>query len=383
MNSNIIVCNVDEEGRFGGPERRIIQVAKALYNYNIETIILYPKIDSGVFRNKIKEADVLGVSWNMTRLSKEKKILTRYTFLFFIELLGLVYFFKKRKIDLVHINGSYQFKVAIAARLAGVPAVWHLNDTFAPSILKKLFHVLAPFCVNGFIVAGKRVGSYYFDGTCLMKKPVQEIHAPVDMSIFNPFRFPEVSYLETNKNVVIGTVSGVNPAKGLEFFIDAAGEILKVCPDVRFVVAGAVLSSQKKYYEMIQAKLVNFEHDKIVFCGLIDNVPEFLSTLDICLFSSVTEASPTSIWEAMAMAKPIVTTDVGSVNQHIEDGVSGFIVPVRDSKKLAERTLELINNPLMRKKFGIAARKSSEKNLDINSAAFKHNNIYRKILQHK
>jgi glycosyltransferase involved in cell wall biosynthesis len=388
MNRNIHrkkikICNVDEEGRFGGPERRIIQVAKALSSYNVDTVILFPKLDSGVFRSKIAEAGVHGVSWPMTRLSKEKKILIRYALFFWLEILGYIVFFKKRKIELVHVNGSYQFKVAIAARLAGAPVVWHLNDTFAPSILRRVFHAVAPLCAKGFIIAGKRVGSYYLDGTALAKKPVMEIHAPVDMSFFDPSRYPEETEDDKRKDVVIGTVSGVNPAKGLEYFIDAAGEILKTCPGARFMVAGAVLSSQKKYYEMIQEKLGKFDPEKIEFCGLIDDVPGFLSKLDICLFSSVTEASPTSIWEAMAMAKPVVTTDVGSVTQYIKDGESGFIVPVGDSRKLAERTVELINHPGMRKKFALAARKSALKNLDITSAARKHEEIYRKILQNK
>lgn len=382
----IKICNVDEEGRFGGPERRIIQVAKALEDFGVETVVLFPRLDSAVFAKKIADSGVHGVSWPITRLSKEKKILVRYALLFWLEILGLIFFFKKRKIELIHVNGSYQFKVAIAARLAGIPAVWHLNDTFAPSILKRVFHAVAPLCARGFIIAGKRVGAYYLDGTPLADKPVMEVHAPVDMSFFDPARYsegPEDQDGEKRKKVVIGTVSGVNPAKGLEYFIDAAGEILKSCPDSRFLVAGAVLSSQKKYYEMIQEKLGKFDPEKIAFCGLIDDVPEFLSKLDICLFSSVTEASPTSIWEAMSMAKPVVTTDVGSVNQYIKDGESGFVVPVRDSRKLAERTVELIKNYSMRRKFGMAARKTAEKHLDIYNAAQKHNEIYRKILQSK
>ena len=260
-----------------------------------------------------------------------------------------------------------------------------MNDTLVPSILKRAFHLVAPLCANGFIIAGKRVGYYYLDGKGIARKPALEIHAPVDMSVFDPSRFPdkpgEYENKDEIKNVVIGTVSGVNPSKGLEYFIDAAQEVLKACPDVRFMVAGAVLSSQRKYYKMVQEKLSKFDHEKIVLCGLIDDVPKFLSKLDICLFSSVAEASPTSIWEAMAMAKPVVTTDVGSVNQYLKDGESGFVVPVRDSKMLARRTVELINNPAKRKKFGMAARKIAVKNLDITLAASKHAGIYRKILQ--
>jgi glycosyltransferase involved in cell wall biosynthesis len=372
---NLKVCNVDEEGRFGGPERRIIQVARALYKYNIETLILLPKLDSDIFKKNIDRAGVKSISLSITRLSKEKIILFRYILLFWIEVISLVRFFRKQHIDLVHVNGSYQFKVAIGAWLARIPVLWHLNDTYAPSGLKKVFHIVALICADGFIVAGQRVRDYYIAGTFLDGNPVAEVHAPVDISIFDPLL--HVTPLLDNKDeIVVGTVSGVNPAKGLEYFVESAIKVLAENSKVQFVVAGAVLGSQKQYYARIKQKLKQLpDPGRLRFCGLVDDVPAFLAKLDICVFSSVTEASPTSIWEAMAMAKPIVTTDVGSVNQHIINGVSGSIVPVRDTALLATKIIELINDPLLRKKYGEAARKIAVSDLDVDSAARKHSEI--------
>ncbi|BBO87647.1 glycosyltransferase family 4 protein [Desulfosarcina ovata] len=377
----IHICNVIEEGRFGGPARRIVQVAKALKQHGVETIVVYPRYDSKILSQEVFKADISSNALVITRLSKEKQILAKYIFCFFIEIYCLWRFFRKNTFDLIHVNGSYQFKAAIAARLSGNPVVWHLNDTYAPSILKKVFHCVAPICADGFIIAGKRVFSYYIKGRSLAEKPVQEVHAPVDMTLFDPSNYSE-HVRGKNEDVVIGTVSSVNPAKGLEYFVDTAIEVINRCPNVRFLIAGAILNSQKQYFEMIQRKLNNFsEAGKITFCGLIEDVPEFISKLDICLFSSVTEASPTSIWEAMAMAKPIVTTDVGSVNQHLKNGVSGFVVPVRDSNALANRTLDLINQPDLRKKFGKNARRYAVKYLGIDAAAQKHKEIYKIILE--
>jgi glycosyltransferase involved in cell wall biosynthesis len=381
QNPIIKVCNVDEEGRFGGPERRIIQIAKALDEFGVETVVLFPRLDSDVFARKISDAGIRGVLWPLTRLTRERRILIRYAFRFWFEILSMIFFFRKHRVDLVHVNGSYQFKVAMAAKMAGVPVVWHLNDTFAPGLLKKAFHLIAPWCADGFIIAGLRVGDYYLEGTPLAERPVMEIHAPVDMTAFDPSRYRSSAGGQEKKSLTIGTVSGVNPAKGLEYFIDTAEEVLRQYPDVRFLVAGAVLGSQKQYYEMLREKLAKLDTEKIVFCGLVDDVPGFLATLDICVFSSVTEASPTSIWEAMAMAKPVVTTDVGSVNQHIRNGVSGYIVPVRDSAALAQRIGHLIDNPEKRITLGKEARRDALKSLDTKSAARKHSEIYRKILR--
>lgn len=65
------------------------------------------------------------------------------------------------------------------------------------------------------------------------------------------------------------------------------------------------------------------------------------------------------------MGKAVVTTDVGSVRQYIEDGVSGFIVPIQDSKALSEKFELLLDNPALRQKMGAEARIVAQKNLDL------------------
>ena len=80
------------------------------------------------------------------------------------------------------------------------------------------------------------------------------------------------------------------------------------------------------------------------------------------------------------MGKAIVTTDVGSVNQYIEDGISGFIVPVKDVDALCRKVEILLENSDLRIKMGVEARSVAKRYLDISIAAEKHATIYRKIL---
>ena len=94
---------------------------------------------------------------------------------------------------------------------------------------------------------------------------------------------------------------------------------------------------------------------------MIDDVPSFLRAADICVFTSVSEASPSTVWEAMSMGRAVVTTDVGSVSQYIRDGKSGFVVPIRDVKALAQRVELLLGNPALRRQMGTEARKSSRR----------------------
>ncbi len=375
------VCNVDEEGRFGGPERRIVQVAKALKQIGVETHVVYPQYESEKFGKEISKAGLLGSALKITRLSKERKILKRYITFFFVEIYRLCRFFRKHQFDLVHVNGSYQFKVAVAAKFAGIPVVWHLNDTKMDAPVKKICTFFATYCASGFIVAGQRVYDFYIRGTVLEQKPYIEIHAPVDTAVFNPETVISDTAIFHDHNKRVVTVSGINPTKGVEYFIEMADLLLRDCKDISFFVAGAELTSHKKYSQDIQELCIAKSlTDKMKFIGMLDNVPSFLKGADVCVFTSISEASPSAVWEAMSMGKAVVTTDVGSVRQYIEDGGSGFIVPVRDAGALSEKVKLLLNNPVLRQKIGDEARRVAQKQLDVSIAAQKHASFYNDIV---
>lgn len=376
------VCNVDEEGRFGGPERRIVLVAQELKRHGVDTHVVYPTMDSRRFADELARAGITNSPLNITRLSKEKKILVRYILFFPTEVWRLWSFFKKHRFALVHVNGSYQFKVAVAAKLARIPVVWHLNDTNMSGLVKKLSIVIASHCVAGFIVAGERVRDFYIRGTGLERRPCMEIHAPVDTKVFDPERVAPDKRLDGPHGRRIATVSGINPTKGLEYFITMASMLLEGNEDLVFYVAGAEFSSQRKYYESLKRLIASTipSSRKLVFLGMVDDVPGFIQAADICVLTSIAEASPTAVWEAMSMGKPVVSTDVGSVSRYIENGMSGFIVPVRDPESLAEKVRILLDNPELRVEMGHKARVIAQNHLDITWAAKKHALFYDRIL---
>ena len=223
--SQIGVCNVNEEGRFGGPQRRVILVARELKKLGVNTHVVYPKLDSEKFAMELRRADVSGSALDITRLSKEKRILSRYIRRFFIEIYLLSRFFRERNIDLIHVNGSYQFKIAMAARLSGIPFVWHLNDTSMDTIVKSVCTILAKHWASGLILAGNKVHEYYVRGTALEEKPCYEIEAPVDTEVFDPNRaVPDVRISGASGKKIV-TVSGIDPVKGLEYFIQMAADL--------------------------------------------------------------------------------------------------------------------------------------------------------------
>lgn len=373
----IKVANIIFEGRFGGPQNRILQVAQKLKRYGIETVVVIPKKDSDYFYQKLKKNGITVKRLFLHRLTKNVVHLAGW-FVFFGPQVYLLYrFLKQAKVSIVHCNGAWQLKGVIAGKLAGAKVVWHLNDTYIPRLLKLVFDVLAHLC-DGFIVAGSKVQKYYLSN--LSSKPVCTIQAPVDTFIFNPEKVEPDRKIISYQGIKIGIVANINPAKGIEYFIEMCRILNKKYDNLIFFIVGAELKTQERYTKKICSMIHKYGLSNLVFYGRIENVPAVLKALDIFVCSSVTEASPMSVWEAMAMEKAIVSTDVGDVSQYIKDGENGFVVPVRNSKLLAEKVAYFIENPKLRVSFGKKARKVACENLDIEICVRKHYEFYKKIL---
>jgi glycosyltransferase involved in cell wall biosynthesis len=92
------------------------------------------------------------------------------------------------------------------------------------------------------------------------------------------------------------------------------------------------------------------------FVGGITNLREHLSASDIFVLPSRSEGFSNAIVEAMAASLPVVATDVGGNAEAVEDGVTGFIVPVDDPAALSEAISRLIANPSHAKAMGEAGR---------------------------
>ena len=343
-------------------------------------MVLFPKIDSRKFSIKLKERDISHTAVRMHRLTRQWSHFVRFVLFFIPEVVLLIWHIRRMKADVVHCNGSWQLKGVIAGRMARKKVVWHLNDTCMSPVVKRLFYVIAGLCSDGFIVAGQRVYDYYLKDTKLTEKPWCEIHAPVETDKFDPAVVEPAEKIRTISGIKILTVANINPRKGLENFIEAAAVLSSRHDNLRFIIVGPVFKSQEKYYQKLCEMLSLHGLTNVTFTDQISDVRPYLKVADICLFTSENEASPTSIWEAMSMGKAIVSTDVGSVSQHLRDGISGYIVPVGDVTLMTQRIEALLGNKTLRSQFENNARASALHDLGIDLCALKHAEFYNKIL---
>lgn len=179
---------------------------------------------------------------------------------------------------------------------------------------------------------------------------------------------------------VIGTLGRFNPAKDYENFVSAAGILAAKNAKVRFLMIGRNLDSNNP----VLAKWIAATGyaDRFVLLGERTDAPVCLAAMDTFCLSSRSEALPTVVAEAMAMAVPCVATDVGDTAGLVGD--TGLIVPKEDPDCLASALLRMADTPfLQRTALGQRAKLRIHAEYTIERAKVRFESIYHKIVENK
>ena len=136
---------------------------------------------------------------------------------------------------------------------------------------------------------------------------------------------------------VIGITARFHPVKNHVGFLKAAGLLHKTNPDVHFIMVGTDIDENNDTLTTL-IKEYNLE-DRVHMLGNRDDIPDVVNAYDIAALTSIGEAFPLTLGEAMATAVPCVATNVGD-NEFII-GDTGRVVPVNDDQALANAWKEL------------------------------------------
>ncbi|MBQ9677039.1 MAG: glycosyltransferase family 4 protein [Prevotella sp.] len=118
----------------------------------------------------------------------------------------------------------------------------------------------------------------------------------------------------------------------------------------------------------------------IQWLGHRTDVKDLLRQCHIVAFPSYyREGVPKSLIEACATGRPIITTNSIGCKDTVEDGVNGYLIPIKDSQSLAEKLKVLINDKVLREKMGRASRVKAEKEFSLNEVVKKHLECYAEL----
>ena len=177
---------------------------------------------------------------------------------------------------------------------------------------------------------------------------------------------------------IILSVGNINPLKGYEFLIDALARLSGRGNPWRLVVIGMPLSTNEAYFSALTRQLkAKGLTDKVAFVGSTSHLVEAFAAADFVVVSSIAESGPMVLTEALAMGKPVVSTDVGFAREVVRDGENGYLVPPRDSQALCTAIERLLTDRELRDRLASAARDSIPRVVQIDAVVEETQRVYR------
>jgi glycosyltransferase involved in cell wall biosynthesis len=175
---------------------------------------------------------------------------------------------------------------------------------------------------------------------------------------------------------VVGNVAALVPHKGQHYLIEAAALVVREVPDVRFVILG-----DGELREQLEREIKQKHLERHVFlAGFRSNALELIKSFDVFVMSSITEGLCTSIVDAMAASKCVVATEAGGIPEVVAHDQTGFLVPVRDPKALAERLVQVLKDEPLRRRMGEAGLARARARFTVERMVEETNAVYERLV---
>lgn len=151
--------------------------------------------------------------------------------------------------------------------------------------------------------------------------------------------------------------------KGIVEYAEAAKIIKAKYPETNFVLIGSFLPypnliKKEQLEEWISGGIIDYR-------GYVKDVRPHIASADVYVLPSYREGTPRSSLEAMAMGRPVITSDVPGCRETVVDGLNGFLVPVKNIVELADAMKKFIVQPQLTFRMGMESRKIAENKYDV------------------
>ncbi len=274
----------------------------------------------------------------------------------------------RHKVDLIHTNSLVIISGALAARISGVPHVWHARELLIPETVFNFF--LGPHIALSVI---KRLSNRVIAMSLGVRQTFcQQSNCSKVVVVYDGLEFEtfESSHAQTSirsqlnipdDTLLVGEIGRVTEIKGYEDLVRAAVAVKKAIPNVTFIGVGGKSRSDAVYEQKI-LKLINSYNlqDSFKLIGYRDDVSDIMSALDLLVLPSHSEAFGRVLVEAMAAGKPVIGTTVGGIPEIIEDGVTGLLVPPGSPDNLAQAIIKVLQDLDLARRLGAAGRQRAK-----------------------
>jgi glycosyltransferase involved in cell wall biosynthesis len=392
MNSKKIILYISSRGDAGaGGENYLLTLFRNIDRKRFQPIVVLPS--EGSLRKPLEDLEI-EVIVNESEHGWLKSDINWYKFVDGMQarVKSLAEIIETRNIDLVHTNSNRRFEGALAARLTGIPHLYLAHIQYEPDmpLFQRMPLSQASFAqLMGELSDQVVAVSNSVSATLSPQVPdnkLQVIHNGLELSIFDVALANKSNHLKEElkiplNSILITAVGRIVTDKGFDYFVDAARLVLqKHQHNVHFIIAGG--EENVDFTKLLKQRVIDYAiTDNFHFLGFRTDIPNILAASDIFVLSSRKEGHPYVMLEAMASECAVVSSNCAGVEETIEEGISGFIVPVGDINAMAERIISLLDSVDLRNSFSKSAKKRIEAFFTADKTATKLMTVYEKILQ--
>ncbi len=355
-NSPIKIAFVIDTLRIGGAERMLFDLAHSLAK-NEFSCRVYTIVERGELAAEFERVGI-----PVKNIGKQGKISLG-------TIRGLREAWKEWQPNIVH---THLFAGDTYGRLAawcsGIPVITTEHNMNLDEVgMKKFIRTILSWCTDQIIAVSQAVKNYSVEVEHISSKKISVIYNGV-----NPVRFSPATQPLSHTIPVVGMTSRLHPNKGHEFFLQALAQLP---PDsYRAVIVGS--GTEQERIEKL-SKTLGIQA-QVRFAGLVQDVPRALREIDLVVLPTVQEGFGLSVVEAMMTGKTVVAFNTGSMQEVIEHGKTGWLIPPRDVNALSQAIRLFLSDANLRRRIGLAARESAVKHFSLNRMVEQYATVYKR-----
>lgn len=335
------VLLISHTSDLNGAELSLLDLTLGLMQRNVEVRVLCP--NEGPLTRRLREYDVPLTTFWLLRPRRHLFYLMGFIMLWPPLVLSLALYISRLGFDVVYNNTIDGLYGPFAAKLAGVPCIWHVREVKPRNYrVRKFLGWLLTWLPAHTLFNSKAAREAY---SAFSPSHWQVIYNAVGQNHIPPPDFTD------DRPVTVGFVGQMMPHKRPERFLHAFALSRKKVPSLRGIMAG----DGKLLLEMKTLASRLGIADCIEIPGFIYPLNDFYEKIDILVLTSDRESFGRVLIEAMAAYRPVIASTVGGVPEIVSDGICGFLVSADDIVAYAEKIVTLANDPELRRGMGTAA----------------------------
>jgi len=372
------------EATIGGTRRHLGQLAHNLGRHDVEVVVACSSLRTSDFRRDVAAMIAAGIE--VVEIPMARQVRPGADLRALMKLRQLI---RHGGFDVVHTHSSKAGALGrAAAHLGRGPAVVHTPHSFAFlhdaefSRLKRRLYLLVERRLGRrttrMVAVSRAEGDAAVRHGIVPRDRITVIWNGVEAELA-----PSRPRSEIRRELGIGSdapvlvsVGLLEVSKGHRFLVEAVGRVMSDLPELRCLIVGDGSRRRELEEQCRGAGLAS----NITFTGHRRDAVDLIAAGDALVLPSLWEGLPYVILEAMALAVPVVSSDVGGCGELLDHGTTGLLVPAADATALAGAITDLLRDPARPEGMGRQGRDRARSRFSVDEMMARYARLYAEVV---